>query len=225
MATGLLGAHYSPGMRSLSRPGSVRLGLSPSGRDDIVPPVSAPRRRATYADLLEVPEHLVAEIIDGELITSPRPASPHALAASAIGAIVFDRFNGPPGSGAPGGWWILFEPELHFGEDVLVPDLAGWRRERMPAFPDVPAFELAPDWVCEVISPSTACIDRGRKLRVYARERVGHLWFVDPLARTLEIHRLESDHWALASTHEGAGALRIAPFDQIEVDTGRWWRD
>ena len=101
----------------------------------MVPSVTAPRRRATYADLLEVPEHLVAEIIDGELLTSPRPASPHALAASAIGSALFDRFNGPPGGAdRPGGWWILFEPELHLGEDVLVPDHAGWRRERMPAW-------------------------------------------------------------------------------------------
>ena len=139
----------------------------------MVPSVTAPRRRATYADLLEVPEHLVAEIIDGELLTSPRPASPHALAASAIGSALFDRFNGPPGGAdRPGGWWILFEPELHLGEDVLVPDHAGWRRERMPALPDVVGFTLAPDWVCEVISPSTARIDRGRKLRVYAREQV-----------------------------------------------------
>src|SRR5437667_6517507 len=160
-------------MRSPRETRSVRRGLSGSEPHGMVPSVTAPRRRATYADLLEVPEHLVAEIIDGELITSPRPASPHALAASAIGSVLFDRFNQPPGSGdAPGGWWILYEPELHFGEDVLVPDLAGWRRERMPVFPSVAAFELAPDWVCEVLSPSTARIDRARKLHVYAREGV-----------------------------------------------------
>src|SRR5436309_2548493 len=99
--------------------------------------VSATRRRATYADLLEVPEYLVGEVIDGELITSPRPALPHALAASAIGAGLFDPFNRPPGGAAkPGGWWILYEPELHLGDDILVPDLAGWRRERMPTFPN-----------------------------------------------------------------------------------------
>ncbi|HJQ84425.1 MAG TPA: Uma2 family endonuclease [Candidatus Binatia bacterium] len=195
-------------------------------RTGIVPAVSAPRRRATYADLLEVPEHLVAEIIDGELITSPRPASPHALAATAIGSALFDRFNGPPGSGdAPGGWWILAEPELHFGEDVLVPDLAGWRRERMPTFPDVAAFTLAPDWACEVISPSTARIDRGRKLRIYARERVAHLWFVDPIVQTVEIYRLDGDRWIVAATHGGSEALRTEPFAAVELDTRRWWRE
>src|SRR2546427_8701561 len=179
----------------------------------MVPSVTAPRRRATYADLLAVPEHLVAEIIDGELLTSPRPASPHALAASAIGSVLFDRFNGPPGGAdAPGGWWILYEPELHFGEDVLVPGLTGWRRERMPAFPNVAAFELAPDWVCEVISPSTARIDRGRKLAVYARENVPHLWFVDPLARMLEVFRLDADRWVLLEVHEGSKILRAEPF-------------
>src|SRR5207249_2269272 len=99
----------------------------------------------------------------------------------------------PGGADRPGGWWILFEPELHLGENVLVPDHAGWRRERMPLLPDVAAFTLAPDWVCEVISPSTAHIDRGRKLRAYAREQVAHLWFVDPLARTIEVYRLERE--------------------------------
>src|SRR5437867_3814671 len=163
-------------MRSPRETRSVRRGLSGSEPHGMVPSVTAPRRRATYADLLEVPEHLVAEIIDGELLTSPRPASPHALAASAIGSALVDRFNGPPGGAdAPGGWWILDEPELHLGDDVVVPDLAGWRRERMPVLPDVVGFTLAPDWVCEVISPSTARIDRGRKLRVYAREQVAHL--------------------------------------------------
>ena len=183
-------------------------------------------RRATYADLLEVPEHFVAEIIDGELLTRPRPASPHALAASAIAAALFDRFNRPPGgSGEPGGWWILYEPELHFGEDVLVPDLAGWRRGRMPAFPNVAAFEVAPDWVCEVISPSTARIDRGRKLDVYARENVPHLWFVDPLARTLEVFRLDAGRWVVLEVHAGAKLLRAEPFDAAELDTARWWPD
>src|SRR5438874_7683502 len=127
-------------MRSPRETRSVRRGLSGSEPHGMVPSVTAPRRRATYADLLEVPEHLVAEIVDGELYTSPRPASPHALAASAIGSTLFERFHGPPGSDdAAGGWWILFEPELHFGDDVLVPDLAGWRRARMPRLENVTA--------------------------------------------------------------------------------------
>src|SRR3989442_11524607 len=157
-------------MRSPRETRSVRRGLSGSEPHGMVPSVTAPRRRATYADLLEVPEHLVAEIIDGELITSPRPALPHALAASAMAADIGGPFGRPPGGrDVPGGWWILVEPELHLGGDVLVPDLAGWRRERVPTVPNAPAFELAPDWVCEVISPSTPRLDRARKRSVYAR--------------------------------------------------------
>ena len=181
-------------------------------------------RRATYADLLRVPDHLVAEIIDGELVTSPRPASPHARAASRIFADLDGPFDLPPGSsGAPGGWWLLFEPELHLGEDVLVPDLAGWRRERMATLPNVAAFTQAPDWVCEVVSPATGAVDRGRKMRIYARESVGNLWLVDPLARTLEVYRLESARWVVVSTHAGADRIRAEPFDAIELDPGRWW--
>src|SRR3989454_1768126 len=206
-------------MRSPRETRSVRRGLSGSEPHGMVPSVTAPRRRAIYADLLEVPEHLVAEIIDGELLTSPRPASPHALATSAIGSALFDRFNGAPGGAdRPGGWWILFEPELHLGQDVLVPDHAGWRRERMPLLPDVAAFPLAPDWVCEVISPSTARIDRGRKLRVYARKQVAHLWFVDPLARTIEVYRLEGGQWVVAGTDDGAGVVRVGALSAVGGD-------
>src|SRR3989454_12604313 len=212
-------------MRSPRETRSVRRGLSGSEPHGMVPSVTAPRRRATYADLLEVPEHFVAEIIDGELLTSPRPASPHALAASAIGASLFDRFNRPPGgSGEPGGWWILYEPELHFGEDVLVPDLAGWRRERMPAIPDSAALALPPDWSCEIVSRSTGALDRGRKMQVHARERVGRLWIVDPGARTLEVYRLEAGRWLVASTHAGSVEVRAEPFDVVDLDMTRWWR-
>src|SRR5262249_61013618 len=134
------------------------------------------RRRATYEDLLKVPDHLVGEIVDGELYTSPRPASPHARAAWAIGQEVgpFDRRPSDPG--APGGWWILFEPELHVGPEIMVPDLAGWRRERMPTIPNVSYFGLGPDWVCEVVSPTAGRLDRLRKMPAYARGSVAHLW-------------------------------------------------
>ena len=181
-------------------------------------------RKASYADLLKVPQPLVAEIVDGELVTTPRPASPHARAAITIVNAIFQRFDGPPGTpAAPGGWWILYEPELHLGEDVLVPDLAGWRRERMPTFPDVAAFEQAPDWVCEIISPSTARIDRGHKMRIYAREGVTHLWIVDPIARTVETYRLDAGQWIVASTHDGHGPLRAEPFEAVELYTACWW--
>jgi Uma2 family endonuclease len=181
------------------------------------------QRRATYDDLLKVPDIFVAEILDGELFTSPRPASPHAQASSVLrGALdPFARRIGGPGE--PGGWWLLFEPELHLGADILVPDLAGWRRERMPVLQNVAYFELAPDWVCEVVSPSTARVDRVRKVPIYAREGVGHLWLVDPLQQTLEVFRLEGRHWVLMSTHGGAEAVRAEPFEALELDMGRWW--
>jgi Uma2 family endonuclease len=130
-------------------------------------------RHATYDDLRVVPETLVAELLDGDLVTSPRPATPHARAASSLGGELYGPFD--RGRGGPGGWIILDEPELHLGGDVLVPDLTGWRKERMPALPDVVGIELAPDWVCEVLSPSTAPIDRTRKVPIYARERIGHV--------------------------------------------------
>ncbi|MBI3303503.1 MAG: Uma2 family endonuclease [Deltaproteobacteria bacterium] len=178
------------------------------------------RRRATYEDLLKVPDILIAEIIDGELITSPRPAFPHARATSVISRDL-DPFDRRPGS--PGGWWILFEPELHLGADILVPDLAGWRRERMPVLENIPYSELAPDWVCEVISPTTGRIDRVRKMPIYAREQVGYVWLVDPLMRTLEVYQREGQRWVVASTYGGAEMVRAEPFEAVELDMSRWW--
>lgn len=181
------------------------------------------RRRATYEDLLKVPDHLVAEIVDGELYASPRPASPHARAAWAVGQDVgpFDRRPGGPHD--PGGWWILFEPELHLGPEIMVPDLAGWRREHMVTIPNVAYFELAPDWVCEVVSPSTGRLDRVRKMPAYAREHVAHLWLVDPILRTLEVYRLDGPRWIVVSTHGGAETVRAEPFEAVELDLSRWW--
>jgi len=188
--------------------------------------VGEPKRRATYEDLCRVPEHMVAEIIDGELIATPRPAAPHALAASMVGAALIGSFVGPAGgAGAPGGWWILFEPELHLGEDVVVPDLAGWRHERMPLVPDVAAFRLPPDWVCEVVSQSTGQVDRSRKMGIYAREGVSHLWMIDPVRRTLEVYRLEEGRWLVANTHGGTDAVRAEPFGTVALDMRRWWRE
>jgi Uma2 family endonuclease len=183
-----------------------------------------PARKANYADLVAVPDRFVAEILEGELFASPRPASPNALAASWLGATILSRFGGPLGSpDTPGGWWILDEPELHLRDDVLVPDVAGWRRERMPELPDVVGFTLTPDWVCEVISPSTARIDRGRKMRIYARESVAHLWIVDPLAQTVECYRLDGGSWVVDRIHEGNSPLRAVPFDAVEIDVARCW--
>jgi Uma2 family endonuclease len=178
-------------------------------------------RRATYEDLLRVPDHLVAELIDGELFTSPRPASRHARATGAIDRRIGRAFD--DGDGGPGGWWIVLEPELHLGAHVLVPDLAGWRRERVPEFPDVAAFDIAPDWVCEVISPSTGRLDRVKKLPKYAQEGVGHAWLVDPITHTLEVYRVHDARWLLVSTFGGDGAVRAEPFDAIELTLGALW--
>jgi Uma2 family endonuclease len=185
---------------------------------------NAPRRRATYDDLRSIPDHLVAEILDGELLTSPRPASPHARVGSILGAEIVQAFDRPPGDPkGPGGWWILYEPELHLGDDVLVPDIAGWRREAMPVLPNVAAFRQAPQWVLEIVSPSTARIDRVRKLPIYAREGVAHAWLVDPLARTLEVYRLDAGRWLLAATHDGDEVVRAEPFEALELALARWW--
>ena len=183
-----------------------------------------PKRRATYEDLMQVPDHQVAEIIDGELVVSPRPASPHAYAASVIGMEVGPPFHRGVGDPAgPGGWWITLEPELHFGDDVLVPDWAGWRRDRMPVFPTVPFFTQAPDWACEVISPSTARIDRSRKMRIYAGEGIAHLWLVDPLEQTLEVYRLEAGRWVVVAVFAGDEVVHAEPFDAIQIGLARWW--
>jgi Uma2 family endonuclease len=182
------------------------------------------RRRATYEDLMAIPEHMVAEIVDGDLYASPRPTSPHARATSVMGSDLGGPFDRPPGgSGGPGGWWILIEPELHLGPDVIVPDLAAWRRERMQVIPNVAYFELAPDWACEVVSPKTGILDRRRKMPVYAREGVFHLWIVDPILKTLEVYRLEGGRWMVASTHGGNDFIHAEPFDAIELEIARWW--
>lgn len=179
------------------------------------------RKAATYEDLAALPAHLVGEILGGDLYASPRPRFRHARAA-----VWLDRRLGPPfddGQGGPGGWWILIEPEVHLEDDVVVPDLAGWRREKLPAFPDVAFLELAPDWVCEVLSPSTERIDRGLKMQVYAREKVGHLWLLNPEARTLEVLRLQGEKWLVAAVHSGAETVRAEPFEAVALDLADLW--
>jgi Uma2 family endonuclease len=182
------------------------------------------RRPARYDDLLAVPDTKVAEIIDGELIVSSRPALPHAFAISAMGADLIGGFQRPPGDAPTGsGWWFLTEPELRFGNDVLVPDQGGWRRTNLATVPNVAAFTRPPDWVCEVISPSTGRIDRSRKMRIYAREGIGHLWLVEPILRTIEVYRFKDGAWMVAAVHEGDAPARIEPFDAIALDVTRWW--
>jgi len=183
------------------------------------------RRRATYEDVLAAPRHVVAELIDGELRLHPRPAKPHAAAASRLGAELEPPFGRGKGGG-PGGWVILDEPELHLGADIVVPDLAGWRRTRMPVLvDDVPYFTLAPDWVCEVLSPSTAKEDRAEKLPIYAREQVGHVWLVDPRLHTLEAMRREGERWLVVGVWKDEARVRAEPFEAIELDLAVLWAD
>ncbi len=180
-----------------------------------------PERPATYADIEALPENVVGEILHGALYTHPRPAIPHAAASSAIGEEL-----GPPfkrGRGGPGGWHILDEPELHLVEDVIVPDLAGWRRERLPEMPRAAFFTMAPDWLCEVLSPSTARVDRAIKLPLYARYEVAHVWFVDPDVKTLEIYRLDGSTYRLVATYAGEESVRAEPFDAIALDLALLW--
>ena len=172
------------------------------------------RRRATYADLVGVAEHLVAEIVDGELVASPRPAPAHARAASSLGGELYGPFD--RGTNGPGGWVILDEPELHVHADVLVPDLGGWRRERMPELPDAAAFELAPDWVCEVLSPATAARDRADKVPIYLREGVVFVWLVDPGNQTLEAFKLDGGAYRLLGTWRGSSVVNVEPFEALE---------
>ena len=156
-----------------------------------VPPLDRP---ATYDDLVKLPDHVVAEIVNGELHASPRPAPRHAVTGSIIG-----------------------------GRDVLVPDLAGWRRSRMPSLPATAYFPLAPDWVCEILSPSTASLDRAKKMSIYAREKVAHAWLIDPIAGTFEVLRLEGGRWTVIATHTGDEVVRAEPFVEVELDLRSLW--
>ena len=183
---------------------------------------TAQPHRATYQDVLDAPAHQVAEIIAGTLYTHPRPAPRHALASSTLGNKIGPPFHG--GDGGPGGWWILDEPELHLDEEIVVPDLAGWRRERMPELPDIAYFTLAPDWVCEVLSSSTRKVDLHEKRPVYAREGVAHLWLVDPTDRTLEAFELRDGQWVLIATAVDDDSISIRPFDAITFSLGDLWR-
>jgi Uma2 family endonuclease len=170
---------------------------------------------------LAVPEHLVAEILFGRLVTHPRPAPRHSVAASVLGYAL-----GPPfqlGDGGPGGWLIIDEPELHLNGHVVVPDLAGWRLERMPALPETAWIEIVPDWICEVLSPSTERYDRGDKRIIYAKAAVSHLWHVDPVLRMLEVFELKDGKWLLLDVFHDNAEVAAPPFSDASFQLGRLW--
>jgi hypothetical protein len=185
-----------------------------------VPPFDRP---ATYEDLVALPDLYVAEIVGGELYAS----HPLAFRPNVARTILLSVIGRPYGFGqdGPGGWWLLILPELHFGSDVVVPDLAGWRRSRVPRFPDLDYFSVAPDWVCEVLSPPTVALDRAKKLPVYAREGVEHTWILDADAQTLERFRLEYGHWSLHGVHGGDDIVRSEPFDEIDLELALLWSE
>lgn len=177
-------------------------------------------RPATYDDLLKVPEHMVAEIVEGELFASPRPSPKHSFAGGALYGELRQQFGRGGGSD---GWWLLIEPELHLQDDVLVPDVAGWRRSRMPEFPQGASIDVAPDWVCEVLSPSTARLDRMRKLPRYAHHAVAYAWIVDPIVKGVEIFRLTGDLYTFIDALEGNEVVRAEPFATFELDLSYLW--
>jgi Uma2 family endonuclease len=182
-------------------------------------------RPTLYEQLEALPEGLTGEILDGQLYTQPRPSGPHALAASALGGELFGPFH--RGRGGPGGWLIIDEPELHFlrNTEVDVPDLAGWRRQRMPRVPDGHRFEVVPDWVCEILSASTESKDREIKMPIYARYGVPHAWLIDPRSRTLEAYLLEGGRWREIGRFAGNAAVRARPFEAVAIDLGVLWGD
>jgi len=183
------------------------------------------RQPATYEDLCALPEPLVGEILDGELVASPRPTPIHLRAETVLTSLL-----GPPfdlAIGGPGGWWIVTEPEIHLGQhgqiDVVVPDVASWRRSHLPAVPRESHYRTSPDWICEVLSEQSVKRDRVTKLNLYRRHAVPFYWLIDPVARTLEVLRLEGDRWILDGAFAEADAVSAAPFTDITFNLAHLW--
>jgi Uma2 family endonuclease len=179
------------------------------------------RRAATYEDLLAVPEPLVAEILFGELVTHPRPAPRHVRVASRLEMILGPAFD--LGDDGPGGWVFFGEPELHLGEHIAVPALAAWRRERLADFPDTAWFGVAPDWVCEVLSPSTESYDRGDKRLIYAEAGVDHVWHINPLLKMLEVYELRAGKWLPLDVLGDDTEVAAAPFAELSFSLSLLW--
>jgi Uma2 family endonuclease len=179
-------------------------------------------RLATYADLFRLPDDVRAEVLAGQIVTSPAPLPRHSKAQRAIGSFIGRPFDDDDGHGGPGGWWIFVEVDVQLGRhDVVRPDLAGWRRERLSNPGDQRPIEVAPDWVCAVLSPSTAARDRVTKSKLYAESGIGHYWILDANARTLEAFELVERRWLLVGTYEGDVVARVPPFEAVELPIGR----
>lgn len=175
-----------------------------------------------YLELEQLPESVIGEVLNGTLITSPRPAPRHIRSASVLGSTLFEPFD--RGKGGPGGWWILIEPEIRLNNDVLVPDLAGWRREKVPVIPTEKAyFDIAPNWVCEILSNSTARIDRVIKMPIYAREKIDFVWLIDPERRTLEVYSRSENFWTQIQVFADDMLIKAAPFQDCEIELNSLW--
>lgn len=174
-----------------------------------------------YEDLYTIPDDMIGQIIRGELIALPRPSPKHARASSVLGVRIGNPFD--LGRSGPGGWMTLNKPEIQLGSHTLVPDIAGWKKERLPNLPETNWISVALDWICEVLSPGTAGVDRKKKMPVYAQFGVLHLWLVDPIEKTLEIFRLDTGGWRLVSVHSEDDIIRAEPFQEIEINLASLW--
>lgn len=184
------------------------------------------REPASYADLVNVPGPAVVELVHGELTVLPRPSIRHQHVMKRLSNRL-RPFDDPEGD-EPGGWVVLTEPELWLGDPdptdlVLVPDLAGWRTERLPALPDTIGVAVVPDWVCEIASPSTRRRDRLQKMDLYAASGVAHLWLVDPEDRFVEVWRLEGGRWSRIQRFCDEDVMRAEPFEHVAIHLGSWW--
>jgi Uma2 family endonuclease len=179
-------------------------------------------RPATRADLEALPEGVKGEIIDGELYVQPRPRPAHARAETTIVSDIQGPYD--LGRGGPGGWWILAEPGIELPESPeFSPDVAGWRRDRLPALPTDTPIRIAPDWICEILSPNTRAYDFMKKRPFYARIGVGWLWYVDVEARTVTVSRLADGAWLEVAVHGEDDRVRLQPFAEVEIDLSLWW--
>ena len=186
-------------------------------------PTQARLRPTLYEQLEALPEGLTGEILNGQLHAQPRPSLPHAITATSLADELVSPFQ--KGRGGPGGWWIAVEPELHFilDTEVDVPDLAGWRRERLPRFPQGHRMTVVPDWVCEILSPSTAAIDREIKLPIYAQFGVAYAWLIDPRAHTLDAYARDGGAWREIGRFTGGARVSVAPFEAVAIGLDDLW--
>lgn len=178
-------------------------------------------KQASYQDIIDLPENMVGEIIHGRLEMRPKSATRYALASSSLSAELVSSFQ--QGQDGAGGWWIIDEPVCHLDSHVLVPDLVGWRRQRMPALPKTACFKTPPDWICEILSPTTTRIDRIVKMPIYAELGINYLWLIDPVLRTLEAYELHDGHWLLTGAHADNESIAIAPFAEHTFSLTDLW--